>query len=129
MAKPPVIIYKTTKDYNLNIPVIMNREKTQIISYPGIQDIYYAGKLAVPTALANGFLLDNRGIGPDVAFLSYTYKEYAELEETPTAEQLMERIIDRDPLEQMYRCECERDSALISEMLKQGQMASFILLR
>ena len=51
-----------------------------------------------PTRLANGWLLDNRGISRNVAFLSYTYEEYAALPSTPRASELMDKIIDNDPL-------------------------------
>jgi hypothetical protein len=125
MAKPPVIVYKTKSDYFDKVPVILNNEKTEIISYPDIRDVYYKGELALPARLADGFLLDNRGIGPGVAFLSYSYQEYAALPETPTAEQLMKNILDKDPLVVMYRCNCEHDSALISGFLQQKQMDVF----
>lgn len=96
-----------------------------IVSYPDIKDVFYAGKLALPTTLVNGFLLDNRGIGPDAAFLSYTYDEYAALEKTPDPKDLLAHIIDKDPIEIMYSCNCNRDSSLISDMLTSGKMDKF----
>ena len=82
-AGPPVIIYKTTRDYSRNVPVTL---------------------LPYPTPLADGFLLDNRGIGQHVAFLSYTYEEYAALPKTPTAAELFEKIIDKHPLVEIHFC-------------------------
>jgi hypothetical protein len=56
--------------------------------------------------LGKGYLLDNRGIGLNVAYLSMTYEQYAALEEAPSMETLEASIIDRDPLVEL--CECAR---------------------
>ena len=101
---PPCIIYRTKSDYSMNVPVILSADKSKIVSYPDIKDIYYNGKLSLPTLLENGFLLDNRGIGLQVAFLDYTYEEYRKLSSTPPATDLMNIIIDKDPLIEMYQC-------------------------
>ena len=101
---PPCIIYRTKSDYSMNVPVILSADKSKIVSYPDIKDIYYNGKLSVPTFLANGFLLDNRGIGLQVAFLDFTYEEYSKLSSTPPATDLMNILIDKDPLIEMYQC-------------------------
>lgn len=101
---PEAIIYKTKDDYNLLVPVIMNAEKTEIVSYPAPGDLKYKGKLATPTVLADGFLLDNRGITKDVAFLNITYADYMVLDKTPSRDELMQMIIVKDPLLIMYKC-------------------------
>ncbi len=95
---PQVFIYKTKADYNDNVPVILNSDRTKIVSYPAPVDLVYGGKLRVPTPLADGWLLDNKGIGPDVAFLSYTYEEYSKMEQPPTMQELMDHLISKDPL-------------------------------
>ena len=104
ISGPDAIIYQTKAYYNDRVPVILNKEKTKIISYPAPQDLKYKGKVATPTELANGFLLDNSGITEDVAFLKFTYEEYMALEKTPSSEELMGFIIDYDPLVTMYNC-------------------------
>jgi hypothetical protein len=101
---PHIIIYKTKADYFLNIPVGMSADKKTISSYPAITDIYTSGKLAIPTKLEQGFLLDNRGISEDVAFINKTYEQYAVLPATPSATELEAMIIDSDPLTVMYDC-------------------------
>jgi hypothetical protein len=101
---PRIIIYKTKADYFLNIPVGMSADKKTINSYPAIQDIYTNGKLAFPTKLKDGFLLDNRGISPEVAFIRLTYEQYAALPATPALSELQDMIIDRDPITVMYDC-------------------------
>ena len=79
-AMPHVIIYKTTRDYSQNVPVIMDASRQRI-----------------------------RGIGENVAFLSYTYDEYAALKSAPTMQQLLDSIIDRYPLSAITDCGSRSD--------------------
>jgi hypothetical protein len=62
------------------------------------------GKLAVPTKLKNGYLLDNRGISANTAFINMTYLTYSELEKVPSLAELYELIVDKDPLLGLYNC-------------------------
>lgn len=101
---PPVIIYKTTKDYSQYVPVILSDDKKSIASFPDVKDVFFKGQLAYPTPLKQSYLLDNRGIGPNVAFLDYPYKVYANFKSTPPAEELMKHILDSAPLTEMYNC-------------------------
>jgi hypothetical protein len=100
----PALVYKTRKDYSQYVPVMMNAEKTKIISYPHPTDIYYKGNLAYPTPLKNGYLLDNRGIGPNVVFLNYTYEAYSQLKKPLSMEQMLNNILDKDPLYELWNC-------------------------
>ena len=101
---PDAIIYKTKGNYDQLVPVILNKNKSEIVSFPAPTDLKYKGKPAIPTSLENGYLLDNRGITADVAFLSLTYDEYMALEKTPAKDELMGLIVDYDPLVEMYSC-------------------------
>ena len=101
---PDAIIYKTKADYHNYVPVILNKEKTEIVSFPAPGDLTYRGEPSLPTELENGFLLDNRGINANVAFLSISYPEYMAMEKSPTADELMGMILDKDPLTEMYDC-------------------------
>ena len=103
-AMPSVIIYKTKKDYSQHVPVGLSKDKMKIVSYPAISDVKVGGEYPYPTRLEDGYLLDNRGIAENVAFLSYTYEEYAALPATPSVSILMEKIIDKDPLIEIHRC-------------------------
>ncbi len=118
----PVIIYKTNGDFSKNVPVMMSDDKTDIISFPDITDVYFAGKLAYPTQLANGYLLDNRGVSKNVAFLSYTYEEYSKLAATPSKEDLMGKIISKNPLTELYKCDKlpKNDVQKLNEFIKAG---------
>jgi hypothetical protein len=104
MPGPKCIIYKTKSDYSHFVPVGLSPDKSKIVSYPDVKDIYFNGQLAYPTPLTDGYLLDNRGIGPDVAFLKLTYEEYSKLEAVPPAGELFNMILDKDPLTRMYEC-------------------------
>jgi hypothetical protein len=101
---PPTIIYKMKKDYTQNVPVTLSDDRLTIVNYPAIEDIIINGKYPLPTLLKNGYYLDNRGIGPNVAFTKYTYEEYSKLNTTPTVKELFASIIDKDPIAEMYDC-------------------------
>lgn len=104
VASPVVYIYKTRKDYSRLVPVIMDKSRTRIVSYPAPTDLKKGGRLAYPTPLDNGYWLDNRGITPQAAFLSYTYEEYSRLTEVPSVKELETRIVDRQPFTFIMAC-------------------------
>jgi len=104
MALPPCIIYKTKADYRTNVPVSLSDDKTRITSYPDVSDIRKQANSVNPQELSGGYLLDNRGIGPDVAFLSITYQDYIKQAKTPSADDLFRQLLDQDPLLEMYQC-------------------------
>jgi len=101
---PKVIIYKTKKDYSKLVPIILSDDKKSIESYPDIKDVYRGDSLAYPTQLHKDYWLDNRGINLNVAFIRLTYEEYSKLNETPSSEELLNMVIDNQPLVSMYSC-------------------------
>jgi hypothetical protein len=101
---PTTYIYKTKNDYGNLVPVTLSNDKTKISSFPHPKDVYFNGELAYPTQLEEGYLLDNRGISSNVAFLNITYVEYSKLEKAPSADSLYFMIIDNDPLVELYNC-------------------------
>ena len=100
-ATPKVVIYKMRKDYSRHVPVTLSADRKRLVAYPAISDIQIGGQFTYPTALLKGWWLDNRGISRYVAFLTYTYEEYAALPATPAPSELMEHILDSDPLTDM----------------------------
>lgn len=124
MANEPFIIYKTKANYQLNVPVILNDDKTVIVSYPAPGDLKTDNGYRVPTELPLGYLLDNRGIGVNVAFTSFTYQTYAEMSEAPNIETLMSSIIDNDPLMELYDCKdqlkIKHDPSKVKKMVRKG---------
>lgn len=103
-ATAPVVIYRTKQDHASHVPVTLSEDRTSIVAYPHPKDLRTAGELATPTDLGDGYLLDNRGIGLQVAFLSMDYAPYAALEQAPSLQELDAMIVERDPLESMYTC-------------------------
>jgi hypothetical protein len=100
----PIVIYKTVKDYSSYVTVIMNDEKTKIVSYPHPSDLYFEGKLSTPIALKNGYWLDVRGITKNVVFLKFTYQEYSKFTEVPSIELLTSSILEKNPLVELVYC-------------------------
>lgn len=96
---PSVVIYKTTKDYSNNIPIVMNDNKSKIISYPAVVDVSIRKK---PLKLCNSYWLDNFGIQKNTVYTSYTYDEYMSLSSTPSTQVLLQKIIDKNPFVEMY---------------------------
>jgi len=104
MTEKPAIVYKTVSDFSDNVPVIMNAERTVIVSYPAPSDIYYKGKLALPTPLKNGYWLDNRGINRNVVFLNYTYEAYSKLKGSLPMNVMLKNIKEKYPLKELIYC-------------------------
>jgi hypothetical protein len=101
---PPTILYKTNDVYHDKIPVLLSEDKKIIINYPHPKDVFFNGNLAMPSKLVKGYFLDNRGIGKNSAFLSLTYKDYAQLESAPELSEMEKMIVDKDPIIELYDC-------------------------
>lgn len=112
-AGPSVIVYKTKKDYTNLVPVILSEDKTKIISYPAPDDVRDGANYRTPVVLNDGYFLDKKGIGKNVAFLKLTYEQYAALAKAPSKAELMSMIVDKDPLEEL--CNCGNKSAFTNE--------------
>jgi hypothetical protein len=120
-APRPVMVYKTKKDYSHQVPVILNAGRTAILSYPAVGDLG-GEEFSYPTLLYGGYLLDNRGIDVGVAFLDYTYEQYAKLDPLPSADELMKHILDADPLSELYSCSCVFDTAVVNALIRTGEL-------
>jgi hypothetical protein len=123
---PPALVYKTKADYANRVPVLLSEDKTEIIAYPHPADLRVGEAFLMPTTLEEGYLLDNKGIGANVAFLSYTYEEYSKLPETPALKELYNKILDKDPLTEL--CNCGSKKALtdpekqLNSLVKEGKL-------
>lgn len=85
---PKARIYRTNGDYRDKVPVNLDAARSTVVSYPAPTDL-----TALPVQLADGYLLDLRGIGPNTAFTSYTYAEYSAMKDAPTPSQIMDAIM------------------------------------
>lgn len=117
VASPTVYVYKMKADYSRLVPVILDPTRSRIVSYPHPNDLKAGDALRLPTALADGYWLDNKGITPQVAFLKYTYEEYSRLKQAPSMEELMDNIADKNPLTEIHNCGKRSDYKNIVEEL------------
>ena len=104
ISEPPVLVYKTKRNYNNLVPILLSDDGKTIISYPHPKDLIVGSGYPLPTILNDGYLIDNRGIGRNVAFLNITYEEYSKLENVPSIEELYKLIIDKEPLLELCNC-------------------------
>jgi hypothetical protein len=122
---PRVVVYKTKRNYNKYVPVTLSEDRKSIVVYPGPRDVFKNGKLAYPTKLAKGYLLDNRGINIHSAFLDITYKEYSQLKEIDPRE-LMHHIKSYDPFVSLYVCDkADTFTDIVKELnakIRQGKL-------
>lgn len=88
---PRAVIYRTNGDYNDNVSVTLDASRTALVSYPDPADVTSASS---PVAVGDGWLLDRRGgIGPNSAFLGWTYSEYSNLPAAPSPSEILAHII------------------------------------
>lgn len=122
----PLIIYKTTENFNQNTPVSLSPDGMAIQGYPSPSDLKNSYGLRLPAELKGGYLLDRRGIGPRTAFIKLTYAEYSQLKEAPELGQLYKMIIEKRPIKEMWRCNRKaNDEANIkyaNELIETGQL-------
>jgi hypothetical protein len=125
-ASRPVLIYKTKADYDPLVPVTLSGDKSQIVSYPHPADVKTGGEFPLPTRLNNGYLLDNRGVGKNVAFLKLSYEEYSNLKAVPSLKDLYDLIIDKEPLVELWDCGAVgaggEVAVKINEIIGQGKL-------
>lgn len=103
--EPHVLVYKTKKNFDKFVPIILSDDKSEIVSYPHPKDLKSGDMfLLTPLKLKKGYLLDNKGINSNVAFLKWTYDEYSKFEYAPNLKTLMDNIIEKNPLLELYDC-------------------------
>jgi hypothetical protein len=126
VASPPAIVYKTKNDYSKNVPVILSEDKTKIVSFPAQRDIKKGDGFVYPTELVDGYLLDNRGINQNAAFLKFTYEDYYNMDNIPDAARLMNYILDKEPFTEIYQCGRRGDfknlEAELNQKIREGKL-------
>lgn len=85
---PRAIIYKTSGDYRDNVAIQLDAGGN-VVSYPAPGDL----RGSAPIEVADGFLLDRRGISRNTAFTTYKRAEYMSLPAAPTPSQLKAAVI------------------------------------
>jgi len=126
MPGPPLIIYKTKKDYSNLVPVGLADDGKTISHYPDMQDVVISDtdEFRTPTKLVQGYLLDNKGIWKGSAFLKVNYETYAKYSETPNTEELQKLILDDDPFLEIYDCGVRWDITIdeVNSIINSGQL-------
>ena len=113
-----IVVYKTKKNYDKNVPVILNTEKTMVVSYPDPADIKAARPY--PIHLKSKYLLDQRGINRNVAFLKLTYRQYSKLKIAPDPNFILSNLIlDKDPILEFHIIEKYPPNSDIKRLLNQ----------
>ena len=106
---PHALVYKTKGNYRKLVPVVLSDDKATIVSSPDPRDVKAGGTRLLPTELHKGYLLDNRGISANTAFINMTVGKYAALPAAPSPAELYKMIIDKDPI--VMLCDCGKKSA------------------
>lgn len=120
----PMIVYRTRSDYSHLVPVALDAEHNNIVNYPDPVDV---GAYSVPLQLNEGYLFDRRGISVNTAFTSYTYDDYHALSRVPSLEELSARIVERQPLLELWDCtqryyQLETDLAVSNDNAEERQI-------
>ena len=87
---PKAIVYKTNVPCTDNVVISLNNDGTGVLSYPAPTDV---SADSAPLQLPDGWLLDRRGIGPNPAFISMTYRQYAALQSAPSPAELLRMVL------------------------------------
>lgn len=87
---PKAIVYRTDGNFYDNVPIMLNENGTEVVSFPAPTDL---SQQSMPLHLSDGWMLDRRGVGPNTVFTSYTYKEYMALPQAPSPTELLAHVI------------------------------------
>lgn len=82
---PRAVIYRTSAPSDSLVPVTVR--DGVLVSFPAPSDLGDA-----PVRLADGWLLDSRGVGVDTRFTRFTYDEYRSLPASPSPERILEAV-------------------------------------
>jgi hypothetical protein len=124
---PHILVYRTRSDYNKLVPVLLSEDKKTLVSYPSPADLKKGDVYQTPALLHKGFLLDNRGINGNAAFLRLTYEQYAAQGVSYSLEELYNLIQDKDPIVELYDCGIRDQSKdteeLVNRLIDNGSLS------
>jgi hypothetical protein len=113
-----IVVYKTKKNYNHNVAVTLNTDKTSIINYPDPSDI--RSFRPYPIQLKSKYLLDQRGIDSNVAFLKLSYRQYSKLKVVPEPYFILSNLIlDNDPILEFHVINQYPPNSNVKQLLNQ----------
>lgn len=97
----PAVIYRVKPEYFDKVPIQLNQDKTEILSYRAPSDVKPEGG-SLPTPLENGYFLDNIGINVKTSYLLITLYAYSMLEKAPSKEEMLKMVMKGDPFIEIY---------------------------
>ena len=113
-----VVVYKTKNNYNRQVAVTLNTDKTTVISYPDPSDI--RSFRPYPIHLKSKYLLDQRGIDSNVAFLKLSYRQYSKLKVAPEPNFILSNLIlDNNPILEFHIIEKYPPNSDVKQLLNQ----------
>lgn len=86
---PKAVIYKTSEPCAEFVPVQFD-EAGNLVSFPAPTDIT---DQSTPLPLADGFLLDRRGVSPYSRFTTWTWREYRALAQAPAPAEIKSHLL------------------------------------
>lgn len=116
-ALPSIVIYKTKANYSMLVPIGLSADKKEIVSYPDPKDVKNDSGFYYPTALNDGYWMDNIGVGVNTGYLGMSLKEYSQLSEPLKLNVMMTMLVDTAPFTEMWNCG-SRGSVSIEEINK-----------
>lgn len=119
---PRAVAYRTSGNYDDNVPVTLSADGSTLQSFPAPTDV--TPEVSTPIRLCDGYLLDRRGISPRSVFTRYTYAEYASLKKVPTTAELLKAVIPGAVVTEIVEfpfttTEAEADTALCNKLLRE----------
>lgn len=115
IALPSIVIYKTKANYSMLVPIGLSADKKEIVSYPDPTDVKNDSGFYYPTALNDGYWLDNIGVGPNTAYMGISLKEYSQLSEPIALAEMLNILVDPDPFTEIWNCG-SRGSVSVDEL-------------
>lgn len=121
-ALPQATVYKTNSDSRNLVPVTLSPDGKTIVSYPAPTDINASQR---PVELADGYLLDRRGVNDNSAFTGYTYAQYSSMTSAPGTDELLRSINHDISIVAMVRLpmslnDAVNDTAACNRMIREG---------
>lgn len=98
------MVYKVKKPFHGFVPVVLNEDKSDIISYPGKEDALHILERGIALQLQEDYWLDKQGIQAHSVFLSKTLEEWKNLTVIPTPREMMALIQIQEPFAEL--CDC-----------------------
>jgi hypothetical protein len=129
LVRNPAIIYRVKPEFLDKVPVQLDSTKKEVQSYRAPTDIKSNGG-SLPTALEDGFFLDNIGINKNTSYLQISMETYSKLSQAPARDEMIKMIIKGDPFIEIYNTNMPKTDTKefidkINKLIKEKDFSSF----